>query len=78
MSTPELVPTLLTVAAVHLAAVATPGANFLVVSGHALSHTRRVGLFTALGVATGSLVFITTGFLGLAQVKLDKLRDKIG
>lgn len=59
---------ILSLAAVHLAAVITPGANFLLVSTHALNYTRRVGVFTAWGVTTSTLCFVTVGFLGFAVI----------
>lgn len=58
----------LAIALVHLVAVISPGANFLVVSRNALSYSRQSGLFTARGVALGSLVYITIGLLGFATL----------
>jgi threonine/homoserine/homoserine lactone efflux protein len=46
---------------VHWAAVITPGANFLVVSNHALAYSRRAGLMTVRGVVTGSTCYIFSG-----------------
>ncbi len=59
---------LLTIALVHLAAVISPGANFLVVSTNALTYSRRSGLITARGVALGSLIYIVIGLLGFATI----------
>lgn len=59
---------LLTVALIHLAAVISPGANFLIVSSTALTYSRHSGVMAARGVALGSLAYITIGFLGFAAV----------
>jgi threonine efflux protein len=59
---------LLTVALIHLAAVISPGANFLIVSSTALSYSRRSGLMAARGVALGSLIYIGIGLLGFAAI----------
>lgn len=59
---------ILAVALVHTVAVASPGANFLVVTRNALSQSRRSGLVTARGVALGSLCYLTIGSLGFATV----------
>lgn len=59
---------ILAIALVHLAAVVSPGANFLIVSRNSLAYTRQAGLFTARGVALGSLTYITIGLLGFATV----------
>ena len=43
--------------AVHMLAMISPGPNVLIVTQTALSHTRRAGIVTALGVATGSTIW---------------------
>lgn len=60
--------TILAIALVHLAAVVSPGANFLVVSRNSLTYSRRSGLVTARGVALGSLIYVTIGVLGFATI----------
>lgn len=59
---------ILAIALVHIAAVVSPGANFLIVSRNALTYTRQAGLLTARGVALGSLTYVTIGMLGFATV----------
>ncbi len=49
--------------AVYVFAIVSPGPNFILVVNSALSGSRQIGVFTALGVATGSGLF---GFAGLA------------
>lgn len=53
---------------VHLAAVITPGANFLIVSNNALAYSRRAGLMTVRGVATGSGLYILSGVIGFTVI----------
>ncbi|MEO8609487.1 MAG: LysE family transporter [Chloroflexota bacterium] len=59
---------ILAIALVHIAAVVSPGANFLIVTRNSLSYTRQAGLLTARGVALGSLTYVTIGLLGFATV----------
>lgn len=58
----------LALASIHIAAVMTPGANFLTVTQNALSYSRRSGLLTVGGVATGSSLYVTAGIIGFAAV----------
>lgn len=59
---------ILAIALVHLAAVISPGANFLVVARSSLAYSRGSGVLTARGVALGSLTYIIIGMLGFATV----------
>jgi RhtB (resistance to homoserine/threonine) family protein len=59
---------LLSIAVVHLLAVMSPGANFLIVTHNSLAYSRRFGLVTARGVAVGSLIYVVIGFLGFAAL----------
>ena len=47
----------LTVALIHLLAVASPGPDFAVVVRESVTHGRRAGTWTALGV--GTAIFLT-------------------
>jgi RhtB (resistance to homoserine/threonine) family protein len=58
----------ITAIGIYALAVASPGPNFLVITRNALAHSRHVGVRTALGVASGSILWITFGFLGVAAV----------
>lgn len=53
---------------IYTLAVVSPGPNFLVIARQALSHSRAVGLRTAFGVASGSILWIGLGFFGLAAL----------
>jgi RhtB (resistance to homoserine/threonine) family protein len=55
----------LTVALVHLLAVASPGPDFAVILRQALCQSRRNALLTAAGVGAGILVHVTYSLLGI-------------
>jgi threonine/homoserine/homoserine lactone efflux protein len=57
--------TLLTIAAMHMAAMASPGPNVLLVTQTAMAHSRRRALGVAAGVASGALLLATGAALGL-------------
>ena len=50
----------LTVALIHLLAVASPGPDFAVVVRESVTHGRRAGMFTAFGV--GTAIFVHVGY----------------
>ena len=58
-------PEFLTVALVHLLAVASPGPDFAVVLRQALSQSRNRALLTAIGVGSGILVHVGYSLLGI-------------
>jgi threonine/homoserine/homoserine lactone efflux protein len=58
----------LTVALIHLLAVASPGPDFAVVIRESVSHGRRAGLFTALGVGSGIFLHVAYSLLGIGLV----------
>jgi len=43
----------------------SPGPDFLVVSKNSISHSRKIGIYTAIGVALGNCVHVTYTILGL-------------
>lgn len=53
------------VALAHLFAVMSPGPDFVVVSRNSLSHSRRIGIYTAFGVALGISVHVAYSLLGV-------------
>jgi RhtB (resistance to homoserine/threonine) family protein len=59
---------IITIIGIHLVAVITPGPNFFVSAKHGLSYSRPAGLSTTAGVATGTLIHVTLGFLGLSAL----------
>jgi threonine/homoserine/homoserine lactone efflux protein len=58
-------PAIFTFLSVFTFAIVSPGPNFILVTNTTLGSSRRAGLFTALGVATGSGLFALAGLAGL-------------
>ncbi|HEY6611497.1 MAG TPA: LysE family transporter [Pseudomonas sp.] len=58
----------LTVALIHLLAVASPGPDFAVVIRESVSHGRRAGLFAALGVGSGIFLHVAYSLLGIGLI----------
>ena len=58
-------PEFLTVALVHLLAVASPGPDFAVMLRQALCQSRRNALLTAIGIGGGILVHVCYSLLGI-------------
>jgi len=50
---------------IHLAAVMSPGPNFIIVSRSALSGSRQNGLKTAAGLGLGAFIWVSMGLLGV-------------
>ncbi len=59
-------PEFVTIAVVHLLAVASPGPDFAVVFRESLLHGRRAAVITSIGVGLGILVHVTYALLGVA------------
>jgi len=53
---------------IYVLAIVSPGPNFILVVDRSLTGTRKEGLFTALGVATGSGLFGLAGLAGLIVI----------
>ncbi len=58
----------LTVALIHLLAVASPGPDFAIVVRESVSAGRRAGTWTAIGVGSGILVHVTYSLLGIGLI----------
>ncbi len=58
----------MTVALVHLLAVASPGPDFAVVVRESVTQGRRVGSWTALGVGCGISVHVAYSLLGIGLI----------
>lgn len=61
-------PEFLTVALVHLLAVASPGPDFAVMVRQSLRQSRPVAWLTAAGIGTGILVHVTYSLLGIGLI----------
>ncbi len=55
----------LTIATVHLLAVASPGPDFAVVLKHSISYGRRTAIITSIGVGVAILVHVAYSLLGI-------------
>lgn len=58
----------LTVALIHLLAVASPGPDFAVVVRESVGFGRRAGIFSALGVGCGIFIHVAYSLLGIGLV----------
>ena len=58
----------LTVALVHLLAVASPGPDFAIVLRESVSNGRHAGIWTALGVGSGILLHVDYCLLGIGLI----------
>jgi RhtB (resistance to homoserine/threonine) family protein len=59
---------LITVAVIHLFAVMSPGPDFAMVSRNSLIYSRRIAIYTALGIALGISIHVAYCILGLGLV----------
>jgi RhtB (resistance to homoserine/threonine) family protein len=64
----DYLPEILTVYLVYMAATIAPGPAFVVITGAALGVSRRHGVLTALGVSTGTTLWVTATLLGLSVI----------
>ncbi len=55
----------LTIAIAHLLAVMSPGPDFAVVTKNSLSYSKKIGIYTALGVGLGISIHVTYSLLGI-------------
>lgn len=55
----------LTIAGVHILAVASPGPDFAIVLRHSIRYGRRIALVTSIGVGVGILVHVAYSLLGI-------------
>ena len=55
----------ITIAIVHLLAVMSPGPDFAIVTRNSLIYSRKIAIFTSLGVALGILVHVAYTLLGI-------------
>lgn len=64
----DFLPTLLTLAALNMIALISPGPDFAVVVKNSLLYSRKTALLTALGIAFGTFVHLTYIVLGLGVI----------
>jgi RhtB (resistance to homoserine/threonine) family protein len=58
----------ITIAIVHLLAVASPGPDFAVIVRQSLTHGRETALWTSLGVGSGILIHVGYSLLGIGLI----------
>lgn len=58
----------LTIAFVHLLAVASPGPDFAIVLRHSVQFGRRAAMLTSIGIGTGILLHVAYSLLGIALI----------
>lgn len=59
---------LLTVAVVHLLAVMSPGPDFAMVTRNSLIYSRKIAIYTSLGIALGISVHVAYSLLGIGFI----------
>lgn len=59
---------LITVGIIHLFAVMSPGPDFAMVSRNSLIYSRKIAIYTALGIALGISIHVAYCILGLGLV----------
>lgn len=64
----EYVSLILSVALIHLLAVASPGPDFIMVVRNSLVYSRRSGVYTAVGLGLGILLHVTLALVGIAFI----------
>lgn len=58
----------LTIAIIHLVAVASPGPDFAIVVRHSIAYGRRIAMLTSIGVGLGILLHVAYSLVGLSVV----------
>lgn len=61
----EYLPAILTVALVHFLAVISPGPDFIMITRNSLVYSRKIGIYTAIGLGLGILVHVTYSLIGI-------------
>lgn len=58
----------ITIALVHLVAVASPGPDFAIVVRHSVAYGRRTAIITSIGIGLGILLHVAYSLIGLSVV----------
>jgi threonine efflux protein len=64
----ELFSGLLLITSIHLLAAASPGPDFLLVSQQTITHGKKAGILTSIGIALGLSIHIIYSVFGLATI----------
>ena len=58
----------LTIAAMHLVAVASPGPDFAIVMKHSISHGKKIALITSVGIGLAIFIHVAYALLGIGLI----------
>lgn len=61
-------PEFLTIATIHLLAVMSPGPDFAMITKNSLVHSRRAGVFSAIGLGLGIATHVVYSLIGIGFV----------
>ena len=61
-------PEFLTVAAVHLLAVMSPGPDFVMITRNSLIYSKRTGIYSSVGLGLGILLHVTYSLVGIGFI----------
>jgi threonine/homoserine/homoserine lactone efflux protein len=61
-------PEFLTIAFMHLAAVASPGPDFAIVLKHSINHGKRIAIITSVGIGSAIFLHVTYALLGIGLI----------
>lgn len=61
-------PEFLTVAAIHILAVMSPGPDFVMIIKNSLVHSRKAGVYSAIGLGLGIAVHVTYSLIGIGLI----------
>ncbi|HLD19928.1 MAG TPA: LysE family transporter [Patescibacteria group bacterium] len=64
----SFLPEFFTVIVIHLLAVMSPGPDFVLISRNSLIYSRKVGIYSAIGLALGILVHVTYSLIGIGFI----------
>jgi len=64
----NFLPEFLTVVVVHLLAVMSPGPDFILISRNSLVYSRKVGIYSAIGLGLGILAHVTYSLVGIGFI----------
>lgn len=64
----QYLPEFFLVAAIHLLAVMSPGPDFIMIARNSFVYSRKIGIYSALGLALGICVHVTYSLVGIGFI----------
>jgi RhtB (resistance to homoserine/threonine) family protein len=64
----EYLPSILTVAVIHLLGVMSPGTDFMMLTRNTIAYSRRTGIYTALGLGLGIIIHVIYSLIGIGFI----------